>query len=264
MATKWPMSRSFLADVTGQIRALVDDRDRYTVSFAASRDEIAAALRLRYEVFNVELREGLESSHATGQDEDSFDAVCDHLIVTEQATGSVVGTYRMQTGKSARQHLGYYSEQEFDFRPYEQVRAQTVELGRACVHRDHRTLRLINLLWRGIADYVRAHDARYLVGCSSLTSQDPTFGAAMYRRLAADYLAAPHLQTRPWPDFVLPEVEELSDCLPPPKLLRAYLGLGAKICGPPAIDRAFRTIDFLTILDCENLPRFVSEHFHRR
>lgn len=38
-----------------------------------------------------------------------------------------------------------------------------------------------------------------------------------------------------------------------PKLLRAYLTLGAKICGPPALDKNFKTIDFLTLLDLETM-----------
>lgn len=234
---------------------------RYAARFATSHQEVEAALRLRYEVFNLELREGLESSHATGQDEDAFDPVCDHLLVFEETSGTVVGTYRMQTGTMARRHLGYYSEQEFDFAPYEPIRADIVELGRACVHRDHRTLRVVSLLWRAIADYARTHHARYLVGCSSLTSQDPALGAATYRRLAA-HLAPPHLRTNPLPAFALPATPDLPDCPPPPKLLRAYLGLGAKICGPPAIDREFRTIDFLTLMDCRALPSIVTEHFH--
>lgn len=234
---------------------------RYAARFAASHREVEDALRLRYQVFNLELREGLASSHATGQDEDAFDPVCDHLLVFEETTGAVVGTYRMQTGPMARRHLGYYSEQEFDFVPYEPLRGEIIELGRACVHRDHRTLRVVSLLWRAIADYATAHRARYLIGCSSLTSQDPALGTATYHRLATGHLAPPELRTNPLPAFALPAAPELRNCPPPPKLLRAYLGLGAKICGPPAIDREFRTIDFLTLMDCRTLPGIVTEHF---
>ena len=38
-----------------------------------------------------------------------------------------------------------------------------------------------------------------------------------------------------------------------PKLLAAYLALGIKLCGPPAIDREFKTIDFLTLFDLEQI-----------
>jgi putative hemolysin len=48
-----------------------------------------------------------------------------------------------------------------------------------------------------------------------------------------------------------------------PKLLRTYLSLGAKICGPPALDRDFQTIDFLTLLDLETLSDTAREHFFR-
>jgi putative hemolysin len=44
-------------------------------------------------------------------------------------------------------------------------------------------------------------------------------------------------------------------------LLRAYLSLGAKICGPPALDTDFKTIDFLTFLDLEALAPAVRNHF---
>ena len=91
----------------------------YAVRFAVSKEEVRKALRLRYEVFNLELQDGLAASHDSGLDEDEFDAVCDHLIITEEASGSVVGTYRMQSGAMAARNLGYYSAREFDFAPFE-------------------------------------------------------------------------------------------------------------------------------------------------
>jgi len=236
-------------------------KSRYTVRFAGSEQEIQMALRLRYEVFNLELNEGLQESHATGLDRDAFDDVCEHLIVTDGHNGQVVGTYRMQTGRTAARHRGYYSEREFDFSAFEPIRESLVELGRACVHRDHRTLGVIGLLWRAIARYAKDNGARYLVGCSSLTSQDPALGWAMFARLSADYLAPAHLRTRPTGAFAVPASAPLDDCPPPPRLLRTYLGMGARICGPPAIDREFGTIDFLTILDYEKAAAAALGHF---
>jgi putative hemolysin len=46
-----------------------------------------------------------------------------------------------------------------------------------------------------------------------------------------------------------------------PKLLRAYLGVGARICGPPVLDRDFKTIDFLTLLDIESMSVTARAHF---
>ncbi len=162
-----------------------------------------AACRLRFRVFNLELGEGLPESYANGMDQDAYDAVCEHLLVEEKATGRVVGTYRMQSGVTAWRHRGYYSAQEFDFGPYEALRPHLLELGRACIDRDHRSAEVLTLLWRGIAQYADHHGLRYLIGCSSVPSQDAATGWAMYHRLAP-FLAAPSLRTQPAADYRLP------------------------------------------------------------
>jgi putative hemolysin len=222
----------------------------YRLHLRHGTQDIQSALALRFEVFNLELNEGLTESYDMGLDRDPFDAVCDHLLVEEAASGQIVGTYRMQTGLRAEQALGYYSEREFDFSPYEALRAQMLELGRACIHRQHRNFAVLSLLWSGIARHARAQGVRYLVGCSSLTSQDAAVGAAAYA-LLAPHLAAPALRTRPTPEFACPLGLTAPTAPAIPRLLSAYLALGACLCGPPAIDRDFRTIDFLTLLDLQ-------------
>jgi len=233
----------------------------YRSRIATKKRDVEAAQRLRFEVFNVELKEGLEHSWDTQLDCDRFDATCDHLLVEHVATGQVVGTYRLQTGTMAAAANGYYSEQEFDFTPFAPFRSETVELGRACVHQDHRRGNVLDLLWRGIAAYTREHKARYLIGCSSLTSQDPALGHAMYAQLAPEYLVAEHFRTSPLPAYALPHAEPLAVCPRPPRLLRTYLSVGSKICGPPALDREFRTIDFLTLIDLTTMPAATAVRF---
>ena len=220
----------------------------YRLRLAASQEDIRLAQALRFEVFNLELDEGLVHSYDTGLDADPFDEVCDHLLVEQVQSGLVVGTYRLQTGSTAANARGYYGEREFDFTPFEALRGELVELGRACIHREHRSFAVLNQLWKGIADYARQHGARYLVGCSSLTSQDEAAGAATYRRLQA-HLAPPGRRTLPVAAYRCRLETTASAAAPIPRLLSAYLALGAEICGPPAIDREFRTIDFLTCLD---------------
>jgi putative hemolysin len=233
----------------------------YRVRLATTGADLKAAQRLRFTVFNLELREGLDSAYASGRDEDRFDPHCDHLLVEDVATGDVVGTYRLQTGQLAAVNLGYYSAQEFDFAPYEPIRCELVELGRACVHRAHRRMSVVNLLWRGIVRYAVDRKARYLIGCSSLTSQSAGAGWALYCRLREEHLAPERFRTTPLPEFALPDPEGPTPAEPAPRLLRAYLSLGAKVCGPPAIDREFKTIDFLTLLDLQALPSAASHHF---
>jgi putative hemolysin len=234
-------------------RLLVSAPTHYTTRLARNAEEIRAAQVLRYEVFNLELREGLASSYATGMDADPFDDVCDHLIVEHVPSGSIVGTYRLQMGANARGELGYYCAQEFHFDVFEPLRAEIVELGRACVHRQHRNLVVLGLLWKGIATYAKERDGRFLMGCSSITSQDPAVGASAYAQLCRKYLVQPEWRTTPLPAYECSLRDLAAEPVEVPKLLRAYLTMGAKICGPPALDRQFKTIDFLTLLDLDAL-----------
>ena len=223
----------------------------YRLTLARDAAQVRAAQALRFLVFNLELREGLARSYETGLDADRFDAVCDHLLVEDVASGAVIGTYRLQTGTHAGDGPGYYSEREFHFAPFEPLRARIIELGRASIHADHRNFTVLNLLWKGIAIYARARGSRFLIGCSSLTTQDATIGAAAYAGLQA-HLAPPIYRTRPVAEFACP-LDVVAERPPKtPRLLAAYLALGAAICGPPAIDREFKTIDFLTFVDLES------------
>lgn len=250
-----------MASTVSLPRARTASPASYHTRLATTIADLEAAQRLRFEVFNLELNEGLDSAYISGLDQDRFDEVCDHLIVEEVRTGRVVGTYRLQTGAFASVHQGYYSEQEFNFAPFESIRYELVELGRACVHRDHRKMSVLNLLWRGIMKYAVERRARYLIGCSSLTSQDPAVGHAMFNILSEEHLVAEPFRTLPVPTYALPPAPVTNDGQPVPRLLRSYLTLGAKICGPPAIDAEFKTIDFLTFLDIEALAPSVKNHF---
>ena len=243
------------------VKLIVNASAGYAARLACTAQEVRAAQVLRFEVFNLELNEGLAQSYDSGLDEDPFDAVCDHLLVEHLPSRQIVGTYRLQTGVNAAAKLGYYSAQEFDFTPYEAVRAQIIELGRACVHIQHRNLVVLGLLWKGIADYAKQRGARYLLGCSSITSQDPAVGASAYTELCRKHLASPPWRTHPLPEYGCSLSHLAEEAVKIPKLLRAYLSVGAKICGPPALDRSFKTIDFLTLLDLEKLPSLVRQRF---
>ncbi|MCF3649719.1 GNAT family N-acetyltransferase [Synoicihabitans lomoniglobus] len=233
--------------------------ERYRVRLAASAADLRAAQRLRFHVFNLELHEGLVDSHLTGLDCDPFDAVCAHLVVEERETNTVVGTYRLQTGASAKDHLGYYSEQEFDFSPFEGERQRILELGRACVAAEHRNQLVLGLLWRGILNYARDRGLRFLLGCSSLSSQDEAGAIVTYQGLAARFLVAERWRTLPV--HACRCQRGPAEPLAVPRLMVAYLSAGSRICGEPAIDREFGTIDFLTLMDLESVsPRFARKY----
>jgi putative hemolysin len=255
---------------------------RYRLRLAQTADDRDAACRLRFKVFNIELGEGLQSSYQTGLDTDQFDLFCEHLLVEDKVDRRIVGTYRMQSGTTAERNLGYYSEQEFSFAPYEPLRAGILELGRASIDREHRTPEVLTLLWRGIAQYATDMGLRYLVGCSSLTSKDPAEGWQMYRQLE-HYRVSPEFETVPTAAYACPIEQEgrqaqpspcqtdgwLPEPLPTPgptqvkvpRLLKTYLAIGARIGAPPAWDREFGTIDFLTLLDLKMLSASARNRF---
>jgi len=226
---------------------------RYHVRFARTREELDAVLKLRFEVFNLELGEGLESSYLMSRDLDEFDDVCHHLIVEDSDTGRIVGTYRMQTGEMAAGPRGFYSATEFDLSHFPpSVLKDSVELGRACVARDHRNTQVLFLLWKGLARYVAHNQKRYLFGCCSLTSQKSSEGLRVMELLKREGNFHSIFSAPPRPGFEcnadeFPEThnEEVSI----PKLFKIYMHYGAKVCGPPAIDRQFKTIDFLVLFD---------------
>lgn len=225
----------------------------YEVSFARDHKTLDEILRLRFEVFNVELAEGLDESWHTGRDRDPFDDVCHHLMVRSLRDDRIVGTYRMQTSTMAEANLGFYSHAEFDLDGLpDAVRGESVELGRACVAEEHRNKHVLFLLWKGLALYVAHNQLRYFFGCCSLTSQDPVEGRAVMAYLENAGLMRDGLRVDPQPEY---------ECYPEgfpvdpdfrvkvPKLFRTYLRHGAKVCGPPAIDREFKTIDYLVLFD---------------
>jgi putative hemolysin len=228
-----------------------------------------AVCRLRFRVFNLELGKGFERSYETGMDTDHFDLFCEHLIVedklAENSARRVVGTYRLQSGLTALQNLGYYSEQEFDFSPYESLRSEVLELGRASIDREHRTPEVLTLLWRGIAQYATNMQLRYLIGCSSLNSKNPAEGWQLYKQLDC-YRVTPQLETRPTEAYRCPQgadplLNESANDVKIPKLLRTYMVVGARISAPPAWDREFGTIDFLTLLDLKQLSDAARNRF---
>ena len=233
----------------------------FRVSLAQTTQDVRACQRLRYLVFNCELGEGLADSERSGLDSDRFDRICDHLMVSDARTEQLIGTYRLQTGSRAARNLGYYSEELFDLRPLESIRSQILEVGRACVRQDYRNTTALFLLWKGIASYAELCKARYLIGCSSISSQKEEEGVVLYEALCDKYIAEPGLRTEPHPHSRCKG--NGGETAPPhvPRLFRAYLEISARLCGPPAIDREFKTIDFLTLLDLHAIPQRVRSRF---
>ncbi len=230
---------------------------KYEVRFARGVEELDAVQKLRFEVFNLELGEGLEESYDSHRDRDEFDPVCHHLIVVHRDSGEIVGTYRLQTSAMARAGQGFYSRTLFTLDLLPAVTLDdAVELGRACVALEHRNTQVLFLLWRGLALYVGTNQKRFLFGCCSLTSQDPVEGKTVMDHLEKNGHVHPEFRVDPQPGFECYDDSVVGDASAKvvlPKLFRIYLRHGAKVCGPPAIDREFKTIDYLVIFDVASM-----------
>lgn len=231
------------------------ENDRYIAGFANSTRCVEAAQRLRFLVFNIELEEGLVSSMETGLDADRYDALMTHLVLMEQKSGRIVGTYRMQAaGEAVRRGHGIYSGEEYDLAPMAAYLDESAELGRACLAADHRNFRAMVTMWLGIGAYMNAYGLRYVFGCCSLTTQDPDDGWRALKTLREGKNLHPDLWLRAWPPRSCGDpARELDPKLGPalklPKLFRTYLNLGALVVSEPAIDREFGTVDFLILMD---------------
>jgi putative hemolysin len=229
---------------------------RYSAAFATRPDHLDAVLRLRFEVFNLEMGEGLGPSFETCRDTDEFDPVFHHLMVVDHPHSAVVGTYRMQTSTMAARHRGFYSDGEFDLSAIPaSVRENAVEVGRTCIARAHRNSVVFLLLWKGLAGYLSRSGTRYLFGCCSLPTTNPAHGLAAMRYFERSGHVHPSLWAMPRPGWICDAPGESRDAaefaLPP--LFRLYLRYGARVCSPPAMDRHFKTIDFLLLLDLNGL-----------
>ena len=229
--------------------------------------DLDPVLRLRYRVFNLELQEGLLRSHLSGKDEDGFDRYCDHLVIYEKATGEPVGTYRLQTLEMAQANIGFYSATEFDFSRFpDRYRKAGVEIGRACVEKSHRNVKVLFLLWKGLMKYLEMKGKRFLFGCTSLTEQDPREGWRAFDYLSTHGYMHPEIFLGACPDYSCGDYPEAPLPLRNatiPRLLKVYLNLGARICSEPALDRAFGTIDFLTLLAMDDLDEKTFDFFSR-
>ncbi|OLR91639.1 GNAT family N-acetyltransferase [Actinokineospora bangkokensis] len=219
------------------------DTTQYSLLVAHEGADVEAAQRLRHRVFAEEMGATLHTSRP-GLDVDGFDELCDHLVVRHDPTGEIVGTYRMlPPGRADR----LYSDTEFDLSALADLRPALVETGRSCVHPDHRSGAVVSLVWAGIARYMLLSGHSWLAGCASVPLADGgDLAAGVWRTVRAKHYAeeahrvVPHT---PWP-----APEPTGRPVVPP-LLRGYLRLGAKVCGPPALDVDFGVADFFVLLD---------------
>lgn len=235
-------------------------RPAFQITWASTPNEIKEAQRLRFKVFAEEMGANL-AQNSEGLDVDEFDAYCDHLLIRDQETLKVVGTYRVLPPHKAQEIGRLYSDSEFDLTRLNHLRPKMVELGRSCVHADYRSGAVIMALWSGLAQYMQKHHYEIMLGCASIPMADGGhFAASLYNSLSEEQMAPTENHAFPRLPLPLDKLNGGLDVEPPP-LIKGYLKLGAKICSAPAWDPDFNTADLLTMLRLSEINPRYAKHF---
>ena len=251
-------------DGKGSVSPLVQVQGNVQVGWARHLDEVRQAQRLRFDVFAAEMGARL-STTLPGHDIDLFDDYCEHLLVRDVTSQQVIGTYRVLTPAQTKRVGGTYSDNEFDLTRLRSLRPRMVELGRSCVHPDHRHGGVILALWGALADFMVRNQLDTMIGCASIpmlhngvVSGDAA--ASIWQQLRQTHMASIDFHVRP--RLPLP-VEQLDGSLliEPPALIKGYLRLGARVLGAPAWDPDFNTADLPMLMRIADLPSRYRKHF---
>ncbi len=246
------------------------------IRLAAGEADLAAAQALRYDVFYDEMHARPSPRMLElRRDFDDFDAVCDHLLVIDSTRGGVdgkvVGTYRMLRGQVARASGGFYSAAEYDISAIASYDREVLEVGRSCVDAAYRTRPTLELLWRGIAQYVHQYDIALIFGCASLHGIDPKPLAMQLSYLYHYHLAPPALRPhalaeRRSPMNYMPpdqiDVARAIAALPP--LVKGYIRVGAFVGDGAVVDEQFNTTDVCIVLHTDRVTERYARHYERR
>lgn len=234
------------------------------VFWAQHLDEVRAAQRLRYDIFSGEMGARLSTTLA-GHDIDLFDNFCEHLLVCDEITGQVIGTYRVLTPVQAQRVGSTYSDTEFDLTRLRSLRERMVELGRSCVHKDYRHGGVIMALWGALGAFMVRNQLDTMIGCASIpmlhngvVSGD--LAASIWRKVQATHLAPIEYHVRPRLPLPIEQLDASLD-VEPPALIKGYLRLGSKVLGPPAWDPDFNSADLPMLMRLEDLPARYRKHF---
>ena len=242
------------------------------IRLASSANELDAAQALRYRVFYDEMgAHQLPEMAAAQRDFDRYDAACDHLIVVDQQRPHdtrVVGTYRIMRREHARAAGGFYSSSEYDIGKLTNYSGTIMELGRSCVDAAYRDRATLNLLWRGIAEYLNTHSIDLMFGCASLPGTDPEKLAMQLSYLYHYHLAPEAIRTKALPERftnmnLLPkeaiDPKRVLASLPP--LLKGYLRVGAFVGDGAVVDHQFNTTDVCIIVKTEMIAGRYTRHY---
>lgn len=249
-----------------KVSILIENR-RFIIKTVENTAELEKALNLRYEVFYIE---NLNKHNLVHLDADKFDLICDHLIIIDKQLDSVIGTYRLISSTFSEK---FYSETEFSMNNIKEAKGIKLELGRACVDRRYRKGLAISLLWKGVSEYMKAVNAKYLFGCSSISTTNIVEVSLIYKYIKELHLSSEDFRVFPKQKYEIKEldyyqkvydkfninIDQISNFIPP--LLKSYFRAGSVVCGAPALDKKFKCADFFTVLDIDSLSNSYDKRY---
>jgi len=242
---------------------------------AENEDEIRAAQALRYRIFYEEMSaEPTAEMQRLRRDFDSFDDYCDHLLVIDRALPAgprrVVGTYRLLRRAMAEKRGQFYSVDEYDIRQILAFPGEILELGRSCIEPAYRQRSIMQLMWRGIADYVMYHEIGLMFGCASLAGVDPAAHALALSYLHHHHLAPANLRPRALPSryvamnmMARDQVDARAALGQLPPLIKGYLRLGGFVGDGAVIDNQFHTTDVSVVVVTDRVTGKYYRHYTR-
>ncbi|MEI7871868.1 MAG: GNAT family N-acyltransferase [Alphaproteobacteria bacterium] len=237
--------------------------------------EIDAAQALRYRVFYEEMKARPTAEIAAKRrDFDSFDKVCDHLLVLDRRRGEgpegIVGTYRLIRRSAAAKMGRFYSSAEYDIQPMIDYPGEVLELGRSCIEKDARNTATMQMLWRGIALYAFHYNIQVMFGCASFPGTDPSQHALPLSYLYHHHLAPPEIRVRALAsrcvkmDVLAPGTYDARKAMARvPPLIKGYLRLGGFVGDGAVIDPEFNTTDVFIIVKTELVTEKYIRHYER-
>lgn len=270
------MVSSSTDDRTGGKRRIVDGlAGDLEVRLTETPEEVDAALALRYRIFYDEMAaKPTPEMAARRHDFDDFDEVCDHLIVRDrglgEGPGAVVATYRLIRREAAAKHGRFYSEDEYDITPLLGIEGNILELGRSCVAEDYRNRATMQILWRGLSEYILHHDIVVMFGCASLPGTDPSALAVPLSYLHHNHLAPvelrPHALAERYQSMAMLPASEVKPkqaltALPP--LIKGYLRVGGFVGDGAVVDHQFNTTDVCIVVKTDLVTGKYYRHYTR-
>ncbi|MFP3382987.1 GNAT family N-acetyltransferase [Tritonibacter sp. SIMBA_163] len=246
-----------------------DGAPEFSVRIAETEQDLRAAQALRYEVFVRELGgSGAMVDHEAGLERDKFDPYFDHMLVSDDRLGEVVGVYRLLRSDQAQKLGQFYSEDEYDLSALRSSGRKLLELGRSCLHAEYRGGMAMFHLWNGLAAYVADHEIDVLFGVASFHGTDPQALAQPLSLLHANHLAPEDLRVRsrayqPMNLVDADQIDRRAAMVETPALIKAYLRLGGFVGDGAYVDHAFNTTDVCLILDTARMNERQSRLYTR-